>query len=951
MTNAKKLIALNLALVMLLVMVPFKADAGFSGIEEFLHLPDTGSSHEFTITSSGEYTFMVHSPRQPWAAFVGDSPAWPGWFIIYDSSNRPVTQRSGYARTDYTYVLTYFLSPGNYVLVTTNGGWASGAELTLWPESDPKTPRDVIVHADSGRGSARAMPSTALPGREVLLIVAPQPGYIFSHWEELSGSLPTDMKNLSSTVAAFTMPSGDGKVQVMAVFKPVSLPGDWKYTDDGESITITGYTGTAAEIEIPAVINGKPVTKIGARSFLENYSLISVTIPDSVTTIGDAAFYGCHSLASITIPDRVTTIGVGAFYNCRSLTEITIPDSITEIGNGTFYGCYSLASITIPDRVTTIGVSAFSNCTGLTDITIPDSVTEIGNGAFYDCYRLASVTIPDSVTSIGNSTFFNCSSLTDITIPDSVTAIGTRAFEGCYRLMGITIPSSITAIGYGVFSNCSSLVDITIPNSVTTIGDYAFYYCSSLTDMKIPDSVTTVGGWAFSSCDSLTEITIPDSVTTIGHGAFSNCASLTDIIIPGIVTSIGDGVFYGCSNLYDVYFESATPPTVGILAFALVKPGARAIVPYGATAYGSEGSLWNGLIVTYADPVNKEATPDAVVGFVDELLTGLVPGAAYTVNGAAKTAGLSGEIEIEAGWFGQTVDIIKIGAEDSDAQELAIPARPEAPVGIAVSGTADGNTITGVNDTMEYKLSSGSSWTAVDGTTLSGLAAGAYNVRFRATGTAFAGESAGPFRIAPIPGDPAVTATGPATVEHGKDSTATYTLSMSDMPDVNAVSFTVRIEKAFFYRSGSTWSNVLGGFSLLSTSAWRDDGDFWEFDVVLVNAAKASTADLFELKLYLYNMQDTTTAIEFTNVKLATAGGGGYVPGDFDASVKTEFLKKYSLYDVNRDGIVDLLDISAALDAFMAEPGDANWNAACDVNGDGIIDTLDLVLIRANFTK
>ena len=203
----------------------------------------------------------------------------------------------------------------------------------------------------------------------------------------------------------------------------------------------------------------------------------------------------------------------------------------------------------------------------------------------------------------------------------------------------------------------------------------------------------------------------------------------------------------------------------------------------------------------------------------------------------------------------------------------------------------------------------------------------------------------------PIPGDPAVTATGPATVEHGKDSTATYKLSMSDMPDVNAVSFTVRIEKAFFYRSGSTWSNVLGGFSLLSTSVWRDDGTFLEFDVVLVNAAKASTADLFELKLYLYNMQDATTAVEFKNVKLAIAGGGGYVPGDFAASVTTEFLKKYSKYDANRDGIVDLLDISAALDAFMAEPGDANWNAAYDVNGDGIIDTLDLVLIRANFTK
>ena len=201
-----------------------------------------------------------------------------------------------------------------------------------------------------------------------------------------------------------------------------------------------------------------------------------------------------------------------------------------------------------------------------------------------------------------------------------------------------------------------------------------------------------------------------------------------------------------------------------------------------------------------------------------------------------------------------------------------------------------------------------------------------------------------------LPGDPAVTATGPASVEYGKDSTATYTLSMADMPDVNAVSFTVKIEKAFFYRSG-TWNNVLGGFSLLSSSAWRDDGTFLEFDVVLYNADKASTADLYELTLYLSNKQEANTAIEFTNVKLAIAGGGGYVPGDFDVSVATEFLKRYSKFDVNRDGVIDLLDISAALDAFKSEPGDANWNPLCDVNGDGTIDTLDLALIRANFTK
>ena len=34
-------------------------------------------------------------------------------------------------------------------------------------------------------------------------------------------------------------------------------------------------------------------------------------------------------------------------------------------------------------------------------------------------------------------------------------------------------------------------------------------------------------------------------------------------------------------------------------AFSGLKEGARAIVPPGATAYGSEGSIWNGMIISY----------------------------------------------------------------------------------------------------------------------------------------------------------------------------------------------------------------------------------------------------------------------------------------------------------------------------------------------------------------
>ena len=151
--------------------------------------------------------------------------------------------------------------------------------------------------------------------------------------------------------------------------------GDWTYSVSGSQATIAGYSGAGGAVEIPAVVDGISVVKVGDGSppifGYGNTTVTSVTIPDSVTSIGDYAFSNCSSLASITIPDSVTSIGEYAFSNCTSLASITIPGSVTSIGNFAFRSCSNLASITIPDSVTIIGDSAFFDCTSLTSVTLP----------------------------------------------------------------------------------------------------------------------------------------------------------------------------------------------------------------------------------------------------------------------------------------------------------------------------------------------------------------------------------------------------------------------------------------------------------------------------------------------------------------------------------------------------------------------------------------------------
>ena len=87
-----------------------------------------------------------------------------------------------------------------------------------------------------------------------------------------------------------------------------------------------------------------------------------------------------------------------------------------------------------------------------------------------------------------------------------------------------------------------------------------------------------------------------------------------------------------------------------------------------------------------------------------------------------------------------TISVMQRGGEklDSDAQTIQVtkPNAPAASVQNCINGN-DGK-LTGVNDTMEYRSSGAGSWTAIDGSEVPDLAAGSYEVRYKASGTALA---------------------------------------------------------------------------------------------------------------------------------------------------------------------------------------------------------------------
>ena len=135
----------------------------------------------------------------------------------------------------------------------------------------------------------------------------------------------------------------------------------------------------------------------------------------------------------------------------------------------------------------------------------------------------------------------------------------------------------------------------------------------------------------------------------------------------------------------------------------------------------------------------KEETPNITVDYKNNQLVGFDSESNYTLNDNEITP-IDGKLDIADNWYGCDLTITRKARNDeyvdSNSKSIHLPTLSLAPTGIA---TADYN-IYNVNSDMEYKLTTETEWHEINSEILENVPFGIYEIRYKATDTAFASE-------------------------------------------------------------------------------------------------------------------------------------------------------------------------------------------------------------------
>ena len=368
---------------------------------------------------------------------------------------------------------------------------------------------------------------------------------------------------------------------------------------------------------------------------------------------------------------------------------------------------------------------------------------------------------------------------------------------------------------------------------------------------------------------------------------------------------------------------------------------------------------------TYSDDTAK-----AVTGYTTDPANGAVLNTAgihavtvsYTEGGVTRTASFDVTVEPATIPFVPVTDI------------TGVPAAATAGTPLALAGTVVPTNATNQNIVWTVK-DAGATGATIFGNALNAATAGTAIVTATVVdGLTVSSNFTKDFAISvnePVLGKAikASVRTNPASYL-GED--VEFTLSLSDAENVLDIKLTFEIDGSMI-----AWKSIetLAGFDNVGGIYWTLVGsNTWKGTVTIgipssdgIGFTSEAPVDIAKFTFASVNAGNANLTLTGFTVVAYVGDTTQYVESIIEAGTATTKIDKhYSKYDLNKDGIIDALDLGIMLLYCGFNADSADWASLvkvndsqgigvtasmCDVNGDGIIDMLDLLDLFIHYTK
>ena len=337
------------------------------------------------------------------------------------------------------------------------------------------------------------------------------------------------MKRICSLLLALVMVIG----MFPATATAAELDNGLQYEVYEDHVEITGYTGDATDLIIPAEIEGLPVTAI-ATPWIVSFdcpNLRTISLPATLTRIIGNPFRKCENLIAIYVDEANPNF----FHSQNGCLLVNHDKTLLLIVPAGTSGVFA-----IPEGVDTVTIDAFDACSQITSIVVHDGVTQLGNTSFgygIDDASGLSYSVAGAFTSCTNLVRFNVNPHNPVYASSSTGALYTKDYATL-----LCVPASTTG-------------SYTIAENPSTIAEWSFSICNRITKVFVPSSVSRLEQSAFWGCDELKEI------------YFAGNAPELDIIeYSDWVGTVNNGSFYGITA--DIYYPANNKTWLDAIAYA-----------------------------------------------------------------------------------------------------------------------------------------------------------------------------------------------------------------------------------------------------------------------------------------------------------------------------------------------------------------------------------------------